>query len=146
MMKVVKKATKDPYLKYIAEKLTTDPQKLKKIFRFAFHSAKYQPDDPDLQTIRTPKRTLRDGQANCVDYSVLTSSLLSILKIPHSFRVVSFDGTDNFSHIYTVTDNGYILDCVIGQDQLGNEHLKTKRRGHFNKEVPYTNGKDFRVI
>ena len=123
-----------------------EPERI--IFLLAFNLATFQPDEPNTQAIREPWRVAKDGVANCVDYTTFVSSFLRNprLRISHKIRMVSFDNSKNYSHIYTLTANA-ILDPVIAQDQNGNERIKNKfsRVGFYNIETPYQNKFDFNV-
>jgi len=123
-----------------------DPEHI--IFLLAFYLAKFQPDNPNIQAIREPWRVAKDGLANCVDYTTFISGFLRHpkLRIPHVIKMVSFDNSNNYSHIYTQT-NDTTLDPVVGQDQQGQERLKANlsRVPYYNVETPYKNKYTFNV-
>jgi hypothetical protein len=102
-------AANDKYLKLLSKRLKNDPARLLKAFRFAYLAARYERDLPDVQTIRTPKRLIREGRGNCVDYSVLLSALLKLMNEPHVIKVVKFKKNTPFAHVYVKTINGVTL-------------------------------------
>lgn len=150
MKAVAIESARNPYFNYLINKYNLKPDKesIKRIFDYAFFNTHFQKDSPTVQQIRTGTRSLREGKANCVDYSILLSSFLLNLGIPHSFRMVETEKNGNFSHIYVVTKSGLTLDCVIGQDQDGNEQYKTneQRKNYFDREVPYFKKFDLKVL
>ena len=131
--------------KYNLDKIQ-EPERI--IFLLAFYLAKFEPDHPNIQAIREPWRVAKDGLANCVDYTTFISGFLrhDLLRIPHTIKMISFDNSKNYSHIYTQT-NGTTLDPVVGQDQTGQERLKANlsRIPYYNVEVPHTNKYTFNV-
>jgi hypothetical protein len=149
MKQVALESAKNPYFKYLINKykLSNDKESIKRIFDYAFFNTTFKKDLPAVQQIRTGTRALREGKANCVDYSILLSSFLLNLGVPHSFRMVATEKNENFSHIYVITKD-LTLDCVIGQDQEGLEKFKTfeQRKNYFNKEVPYFKKFDLKVL
>jgi len=57
---------------------------------------------------------------------------------PVNLKLVSIDG-EGFGHIYPVTADGTILDCVYGQQESGNEFRERPLDsiGKFNQECPH---------
>lgn len=146
MREMVYFSVKDPLIKDIAygivKKDGTELGILKKIFDFAYNSAAFQPDPKGENFVHSGSATIRRKFANCVDYSVLVSSLLTLLGLDHSFRIIEFttrepDGT-YFTryHVYVVTASKIILDPVLGQDQEGENSIESRDQtsGQFNKE------------
>lgn len=73
------------------------------IHAFIRRNIKYIEDRPGVQYIKTPARTWSDRFADCKGYSILTSSILSCLGIPHAFRFVTFQkGSKTPKHVYVV--------------------------------------------
>lgn len=104
----------------------------KNIWKFVYQHINYRKDQKGKEQIRTPARVWNDRKAgvDCDCYSVLISSILSNLEIPHSFRVTRYTA-DHFQHIYPIVhldNNQYItMDAVVDS---------------FNYEVPFTDKKD----
>lgn len=104
----------------------------KNIWQFVYKHIKYQKDEKGKEQIRTPARVWNDRKngVDCDCYSVFISSVLSNLKIPHSFRVTKYK-EDHFQHIYPIVhldNNKYItMDAVVDS---------------YNYEVPFTQKKD----
>ena len=152
MKKIAYQNSKKPFYKnYIKRNNivgTTDD--LEKIFNDIFYSTYFVKDPPGVQQIRTGERLLKEGKGNCVDYSVIISTFLLNLGIPHKLRMISTDknNPNAYSHIYVVTDSGIILDVVLGQDQNGNEYKKSKteRTPYFNTQAKFVDKFDLRVL
>jgi LPXTG-motif cell wall-anchored protein len=135
-----KDGMKNKTLQKVASILEKSSDPIKGVFDFAYNTAVYFPDPDGRQIIQPVEVTLRDGIANCVDYSVLQSSLLRIMGISHMYRRVSFDRSKDYDHIYIVADKK-ILDPVIGQKQDGTQK-RIGRTPFYNKEVSYTHKSD----
>lgn len=152
MSKVAKQNSKHPFYKNYIRKnnLTGTPEDLENIFNMVFYNTYYKKDPKGKQQIRTGTRFLRERIGNCVDYSTIFSSFLLNLGVPHSFRMISTEPGDpeQFSHIYLITDDGIVMDAVIGQDQNGQEYKKslTQRTPFFNTEANYVNKYDLKVL
>jgi hypothetical protein len=87
----------------------------KKIFDYLKNSINYKADGANQQ-VRLPSGLMRTKQGDCKSYSVFTSAVLSNLGIPHKLVYASYDPKDPTpSHIYVMTDCGYIIDAVYGK-------------------------------
>jgi hypothetical protein len=80
----------------------------------AYTSMKFSPDIKH-QVLRTPARSLADGLANCVDYTIFIGSIAHVLGLPVVVRIARFHGKDVFTHVYPIVD-GIPMDMVIGQE------------------------------
>ena len=140
--KVSSEAANDPIIKNLSKSLiykTGDP--LKNIFQFACKVARYQPDAPTLQTLRTPARLIMERKGNCVDYTVLISSILKAAKFAHKYKIVKLAQNMPYGHIYIVSNliNGTkVLNPIYGKDYKKDENNILM---YYNKEVPHTNYK-----
>jgi len=137
IVEMAKQSAADPMIQAIAAKLAAQPDPVKAIFDFAYNNAAYKKDLPDIQGLRYARNSVKNQKANCTGYSILISSLLQNLKVPHRFKVVAYNRGSQKEHIYVVTDSGVILDPVIGQRQDDTDNLTNRPPGSFNKEVPY---------
>ncbi len=78
----------------------------------------YHLDTEGIEELRTPLRSLKDKDSgiDCDDYTILISSLLLNLNIPHEFRVAAYKEKGRFQHIYPVAfdyeGNEYVIDVV----------------------------------
>ncbi len=142
MEKMIYFSAKEPIIKRIATILSylkNRDKQLKYLFDFAYKNIYFEPDPKYTQRIRSAKRSLLDKRGNCVDYSVFFGSILLLLKIPFKLRMVKLAGSNQYTHVYIVTQSGIVLDAVIGQDQDGNEYKnRAQLNGKYNTEVPYT--------
>lgn len=103
------------------------------IFDWVRSNIKYVKDRSGKEELRTPARLIKDAKGDCDCTSILISSILQVLKVPHFFRVVDVSG-QGYEHVYVVaiSENGeeIILDTVP-------EII------HFNFEHPHKKRKDF---
>jgi hypothetical protein len=150
MKNVAFESAKNPFFKNLINRhhLYNDPNRIKKIFDFAFENTFYEKDNPTNQTIRSGIRSLKDKKANCVDYCILLSSFFINLGIPHNFKMVATDPKNpaNYNHIFVTLADGTPLDCVIGQDQTGKEQYKKIRKNYYGVEVPYSKQYTLKII
>jgi predicted transglutaminase-like cysteine proteinase len=112
-----------------------------KIWRFIITYIQYQLDNrPEdigaVERVRTPARTWADRKqgADCEDYAIFISSVLTNLGMPHSLRVTKYNGKAHWQHIYVVmpaeSGAGYItIDPVVDY--------------RFDYEVPYSQKRDY---
>jgi len=125
----------------VSERLKASGNVLKTVFDFAYNSIVYKPDPDNIQNIKLGPRILRNGAGNCVDYTVLISSVLLNLGISHKLRVVDFG--EGFEHIYVVVGN-IVLDCVLGQPQDGTATRSNRLDGgRFGDELSYYKKRDY---
>ncbi len=86
---------------------------------------RYKLDTEGIEELRTPARSLVDGQKglsdtnfgiDCDDYTILISALLLNLGISHEYRVVAYEQKGRFQHIYPVAfdqqGNAFVIDVV----------------------------------
>lgn len=139
MRQIVDQAVKDPRL---IEFVRRHPMDEKQIFRFVYFIASFKPDKKNDQVIKTPFATMRTHRANCVCYSVLIAALLKLNGINGFWRMIR--ETNNIltpypKHIYPISENGKVMDCVLGQDQERETSRADRENkiGFFDKEVKY---------
>jgi len=102
------------------------------IWNFLYHHIQYKLDERGLEQLRRPARSWSDRKSgiDCDCFSIFASSILTNLKIPHSFRITKYGGTQ-FQHVYVVVPNGsemLVIDPVLS---------------NYNYEKPYSEHKDF---
>jgi hypothetical protein len=102
------------------------------IWDFLYHHIQYRLDEKGLEQLRRPARSWYERQTgiDCDCFSIFASSILTNLKIPHSFRITKY-GKDVFQHVYVIVPTGsstYIIDPVLSK---------------ANYEKPFTEKKDF---
>jgi hypothetical protein len=105
-----------------------------RIWNFLYDHIQYKLDKKGLEQLRRPCRSWAERQTgiDCDCFSIFVSSILTNLKIPHSFRITKYN-RDEFQHVYVIVpaedSKGYFtIDCVLSD---------------FNYEKPYTAKKDF---
>ena len=101
------------------------------IYKFLYHHFQYKLDG-ELQNLYSPSAAwhFRNTGFDCKTYSILASTILQNLSIPHSFRMVQQAGImpGEWSHVYvTVSKENYVIDATT----------------HDNKEVRYTKKHDY---
>lgn len=100
-------------------------QSARNIWNYLRKNTRYKLDTEGVEELRTPARSLVDGRKglsdknygiDCDDYTILISSLLLNMGIPHEYRVAAYSKKGVFEHIYPVAinsnDQSYIIDCV----------------------------------
>lgn len=104
------------------------------IWHFVKKHIRYVEDAPGVQWIKTPARIWQDRFCDCKGYSIFIACCLHSLRIPASFRFVSFSKKiPDATHVYVVVKNGrheIKLDCVLPS---------------FNEEKPYASKQDFEM-
>ena len=104
MEKVVKATL--PQTKALAKELKKGNLKdtVKAVFDFANDYFSYKMDDAGVEQIRTPARAIKDRFTgiDCDCFTVLISSILYNLGIKHSYRMVKYDLSESYSHVYVV--------------------------------------------
>tara|TARA_B110000902_G_scaffold165090_1_gene188586 strand:+ start:6539 stop:8344 length:1806 start_codon:yes stop_codon:yes gene_type:complete len=101
-------------------------------WNFLYHHIQYKLDERGLEQLRRPARSWSDRKSgiDCDCFSIFTSSILTNLHIPHSFRITKYGGT-HFQHVYVVVPNRsetLVIDPVLS---------------NYNYEKPYSEHKDF---
>jgi hypothetical protein len=107
----------------------------KKIWEFIYTHIQYRLDDENTEQLRTPNRIWADRikGVDCDDYSILISSILICLGVPHKLRLAEYENKGYYQHIYVVVPHAgkeIIMDCV---------------KDRFNQEHAYTHIKDTKI-
>lgn len=121
-------AVRDTYqVQQIAEGLkgSTVRETAHNIWKWLRANTHYKLDEEGMEELRTPARSIIDGQKgmtdpkygiDCDDYTILISAILLNLGIDHEYRVVAFEEKGKFQHIYPVAidkkGNAYVIDVV----------------------------------
>lgn len=104
-----------------------------KIYTFLYSHFQYKLDG-QTQNLYSPSAAwhFRRTGFDCKTYSILASTILQNLGIPHSFRMVQQAGImpGEWSHVYVIVPNG-------------NTHLVIDATTHTNKEVSFTQKHDY---
>ena len=105
----------------------------KAIYDFVYNHVQYKLDKRGLEQLRRPARSWAERRTgvDCDCMSIFVSSILTNLKIPHSFRITRYSA-DHWQHVYVIVpDNngGYInIDAVVSP---------------FGYEKPFTDKMDY---
>lgn len=118
------------------------------LWNFLYSHVQYKKDHPLREQLRTPARTWKDRKVgvDCDCYSIFISSVLTNLKIPHSFRMAGYKG--DFQHVYVVVpkngkgtssrDQYYTIDPVVNQFNF--EASFSKKHDHKMSTVSMLDG------
>ncbi|WP_282035437.1 LPD1 domain-containing protein [Aquimarina algiphila] len=95
------------------------------IWNYLRKHTRYKLDSAGIEELRTPSRSLVDGQKglvdvnfgiDCDDYTILISAMLLHLGIAHEYRVVAYEQKGKFQHIYPVAfdtkGEAFVIDVV----------------------------------
>ena len=106
------------------------------IWEFIHNFIQYKLDQRGLEQLRRPARSWaeRATGVDCDCMSILTSSILTNLKIPHSFRITKYS-QDSWQHVYVIvpttgSNNYCVIDAVVSE---------------FNYEKKYTDKMDYNM-
>lgn len=147
---IAKESADDEQIKKIAEELAKEDDPVRAVFQYAYDNVAYEPEAQpsgrdEVQSLRFSQRSLADNAGNCTAYTILISSLLQNLGVPHYLRVAGYEQPRQYQHIYVVTHSGKVLDPVVGQAQDGTATLYNRDGGHYNAEAKYITKKDFNM-
>ncbi|MEW7279721.1 LPD1 domain-containing protein [Aquimarina sp. 2201CG1-2-11] len=116
-----------PQVKALAESLQGDTvaATAENIWNYLRENTRYKLDQNGIEELRTPARSLVDGNKgltdpnfgiDCDDYTILISAMLLNLGIRHEYRVTAYKQKGKFGHIYPVafdaSGNAFVLDVV----------------------------------
>jgi hypothetical protein len=132
MMKVVGTYLNDTKELSKVLKQKSDAKTCEAIWNFIYTYIQYKLDKKGLEQLRRPARAWaeRETGVDCDCMSIFTSSILTNLNIPHSFRITRYSEM-HWQHVYVVahlSSGDYIIDGVISKP---------------NYEKPYTEKIDF---
>jgi hypothetical protein len=95
------------------------------IWNYLRENTRYKLDRKGIEELRTPARSIIDGQRgvqdvafgiDCDDYTILISALLMNLGIAHEYRIAAYEQAGRFQHIYPVAfdqnGNAFVIDVV----------------------------------
>ena len=114
-------------------RLDRDLNGLVKVAELFYVNSSFEPDGPDLQTVRSPRRILKDKKGNCVDFSTAMGSFGVAMNLPTALVICATDPDypDNYNHVFTVI-NGIPFDLVINQDHVNSTYRTPPRFKQMN--------------
>lgn len=135
MAKLVKQYRHDPQVRELALQLVQDlpPKKwaaeAARIHAFVRDRIRYVKDIVGVETVQTPPQTLRLGQGDCDDKSVLIGALLQAIGHPVLFTAVGFQ-PNRYSHVlpYTKIAGKWVALEATEQWPIGREPKNVKSR------------------
>ena len=89
-------------------KATDIKQSVFNVWHFCVTNIKYQLEPDGEEILRTPSKSWRDRLTPGIDcdcFTILTCSLLKEMGYSPSFAVIAQNGTNNYTHIYTVINS-----------------------------------------
>lgn len=75
------------------------------ILAWVQHNIRYTKDVAGVETLQSPIQTIRIGQGDCDDMSILIASLMGAIGHPTRFMAVGME-SDHFSHVFPQTKIG----------------------------------------
>lgn len=99
---------------------------LQSIWTFVYTHIQYVKDNPMIEQVRRPLRTLYDQRGDCDCYATLIASILENLGIKYQFRVAAYQR--GWQHVYVIVpyDGGYYtVDPVLDQCFAEKQPTKT---------------------
>lgn len=137
----------------------------KGLFQFIYDHVQYKPDKQGVEELRSPSRSWaeRTTGVDCDCYSIIISSILTNLKIPHAFRMTKYNGKENFQHVYVIVPKDgktignrntyYVIDPVLDnynqEKPFSQKHDKMIKIPHqvlsgvHDAPISYTFGNEF---
>jgi hypothetical protein len=127
LMRKVAQSTKSDTAK-LAQwlKRSTLKDTLQSIWTFVYTHIQYVKDNPMIEQVRRPLRTLYDQQGDCDCYATLIASILENLGIKYQFRVAAYQR--GWQHVYVIVpyEGGYYtVDPVLDQCFAEKQPTKT---------------------
>jgi hypothetical protein len=138
MRRITHESAKDPLFIQLTNNRTVKNGDIKNLYNCLYRFLSFERDHPKRQFIKSAYRTLSDRNGNCVDYSVLIGAFLIRMGVPFYFRMISQDGSDNFSHVYVVLQDGTPFDLVLGKEFK-------EMQGRLGLQLPFYNKYDLKV-
>lgn len=87
---------------YLQQNNKTTESLLKALFTFMYQHIDYREDKQGFEQLREPSRLFLDKIGDCDCYSVFIKSVLQNIGLKSHFKVVKFNNSPNFSHVYVV--------------------------------------------
>jgi len=134
---ILESAFGDNFVNNLINALQLEPNLngIKKAAKHFYLNTFFDPDTPEIQTVRSPRRLLKDRAGNCVDYSTAVCSVATALNLPCSLVIAATNPIEpkNYNHVFAMVGKTPI-DLVIKQDQTGKEKFipARKRNANFN--------------
>lgn len=113
--------------------------KCQKIFGYMVENTRYMLDPDGVQMIKSPARLLKDGCGDCKSYTMFIASCLHCAGIPCKVRFVSFDGGDQYTHVYPVAVDEYGREIPMDACELDSDGVTVL----YNYARPYKRKKEF---
>lgn len=117
----------------------------KNIWEFIYHHIQYKNDQAGFEQIRSPARSWAERKTgvDCDDYSIITSSILLNLGIPHKLRMTAYSEAKGWQHIYVVIPKSGKLSAPLDQSRRNEYIVIDAVTDAFDYEVHYAKREDF---
>jgi hypothetical protein len=110
---------------------TSREQCLKNVFEFYCRNVSYILDEPKIEKVYTPERTLSEGAGDCKKAAVFIASILIAAGIEPIFKHVYYEGNGEYTHIYIIVPDPDLSNYIT---------LDPTNKCQFNKEVRFSKG------
>lgn len=113
-------------------------EKCQSVFNHLITHTYYKLDDDGYQYIKSPARLLSDGCGDCKSFAMYICCCLHCLCVPHMFRFVNFDGSDQYTHVYAVALDEQGNEIILDACETDNSGMQI-----YDYARPYVKKKDF---
>lgn len=103
----------------ISHTTVTDETIAFRIYKFVTENIRYKLDRAGFEQIRMPSKLWADGFGDCEDFTILCSSILINLDVPHTIRMADYG--DGWQHIYIKIGKITLdpVDATFNHEDLG---------------------------
>lgn len=115
-----------------------EESKCEAVFAYMVEHVSFLLDPAGTQMIKSPARLLADGNGDCKSLTMFVSCCLHCLGISHIIRFVSFDGDNQFTHVYPVALLQDGREVIMDMCETDADGVVL-----FDYARPYTKKKDF---
>ncbi len=118
------------------------------IWNWVYNHIQYKEDEKFIEELREPARLWKDRQGDCDCYTVMISSILTNLNIPHLLRITKyskpFPQIPHWQHVYPIVPKDRNLKKEYDYDKNRKDYIVIDCvTDKFDYEVPYKEKKDY---
>ena len=130
IVRTVNTYSKSPFAKACAAKLCPKSASrlecIRNVFDYYCRNVDYVLDQPGIEKVYTPQRTIIEGGGDCKKSATFLASVLLAAGIEPVLKHVHYRGNDNYTHIYVIVPNPTISSYIT---------LDPTNHCQFDKEV-----------
>lgn len=129
----VNQYSKDGFAKDVAAKLNTGDkhQFIRNLFDYYCRNVDYILDQPGIEKVYTPARTIYEGKGDCKKAATFLASVLKAGGVEPILKHVYYDGNSVYTHIYVIVPDPDLNNYIT---------LDPTNDCQYNKEVDYKTG------